>query len=472
MWLAAGTVALSGLATSVQAVTAQADTPGLERSDFDGDGSSDLVVGAPTTSSSAGAVSVLPGGAGGPGAQARKTVSQNTGSVPGSSEAGDRFGADTASGDVDGDGKLDLVVGAPGEDDTRGNADRGSVTILTGSSGLASGTSFTTGSDDARSPNSARLGTAVATGDFNGDGRDDVVAVGLGTGDNGGWLTWRNSATGATTTERLSFSGLTHADVATGDFNGDGYDDVAVTTVDRYGTGRAYEYQSSGANGLANSMAIQMSGGRTIDAGDVNGDGRDDIVIGQPVASETGSTGYSGGQVTVKFGQDYGLYYQGHTVAINQSTAGVPGAAEAGDSMGSSVALRDDDGDGALDIVTGLPGEDLTVSGVARKDAGSALVMRLASDGADALSVTEGTSLNQGAGGIGGAAESGDRMGSAVAGGDFSGNGSTGLVIGASGENSGDGTAVHRTAAGTSSYVGRSAAGTPSGGGLGSILAP
>ncbi|MCM2579652.1 hypothetical protein [Streptomyces meridianus] len=79
---------------------------------------------------------------------------------------------------------------------------------------------------------------------------------------------------------------------------------------------------------------------------------------------------------------------------------------------------------------------------------------------------------HHGAGGIGGAAESGDRMGSSVAGGDFTGDGATGLVIGASGENSGDGTTVHRTAAGTSSYVGRSVAGTSSGGALGSVLAP
>lgn len=109
---------------------------------------------------------------------------------------------DTAYGDVDGDRRLDLVVGAPGDDDTSGRTDRGAVTILTGRTGLASGTSFTIGSDDTRSTSSARLGTAVATGDLNGAGLNHVVAVGLGTKswDDGGWITWRDSASDKTTT--------------------------------------------------------------------------------------------------------------------------------------------------------------------------------------------------------------------------------------------------------------------------------
>ncbi|MDI3402318.1 FG-GAP repeat protein [Streptomyces cavernicola] len=205
-------------------------------------------------------------------------------------------------------------------------------------------------------------------------------------------------------------------------------------------------------------------------------DGYDDIVVGQPIASEaTGSTdsatGHSGGQVTVKLGKPGGLYYRGDATTFHQDTAGVPGAAEAGDSMGASIVVRDTDGDGTPDIVTGLPGEDLTKDGTARKDAGTALVLRLAAS-ADGITVASAESLHQGTGGIGGAPESGDRFGSAVAAGDLSGTGATDLAIGAPGENSGDGTIVHRTPSGTATYIGRTTIDTAKGGELGSVLAP
>ncbi|MGW3927548.1 hypothetical protein ACWECC_05535 [Streptomyces microflavus] len=71
------------------------------------------------------------------------------------------------------------------------------------------------------------------------------------------------------------------------------------------------------------------------------------------------------------------------------------------------------------------------------------------------------TSLSQGTGGIGGGGETGDHLGTAV---------TTGLVLGAAGENNGDGTNIYRPATGTASFLGKGIAGTPTGSGLGSVL--
>ncbi|WP_433397677.1 FG-GAP-like repeat-containing protein [Streptomyces sp. CA-146814] len=469
--MAAAVLVMSSLCCLAWPGAAQA-APGQvpsNRADFNNDGIADLIAGVPQASSAAGQVSILPGSGNGPSSTGLKVITQS-GAVPGSPEPGDRFGADVAYGDVDGDGRTDLAVGSPGEADSV-NKERGNVIVLTGSSQLTQGDYFTTANDDPRNPAMARLGTAVAMGDITGDGLDDVVGVGLGSGGSGGWLVWRDSATKKATTLRLTFEDLKYVDVAAGDFNGDGFDDVAVTTVDRHGRARAYEYQSAGRTGLTYAMAIQMGAGRTIDAGDIDQDGRDDIVIGQPASPEVDPAygGTIGGQVTVKLGQDYGLYYRGHTTTISQSTPNVPGEAEEGDAMGASVALRDLNGDKTLDIVTGLPGEDSTVNGVTSADAGSVLLLHLSAT-ADGIALKSATGLSQGTGGIGGAGEPGDQFGSAVTAGDFTGNGTTGLVLGASGENNGDGTTIYRTATGTAAFLSKSIAGAPSGSRLGSVL--
>ncbi|MGW0863926.1 FG-GAP repeat protein [Streptomyces sp. NPDC002611] len=457
--VASAVLAVSGLT----ALPAHAAGPGTPY-DFDASGSSDLVAGTPGTASAAGSVTVLPGSAAGPAATGRRTLTQDTGSVPGAAEPGDRFGAATAAGDLDGDGRLDLVVGSPGENDTSGNADRGSVTVLTGASGLTAGTSFTTGPHWGPSA-SARLGTDVEVGDVDGDGLDDAIGLGPGTSGSGSWLVWRDSATGAVHTHGVSFDAAVAIDGAVGDFDGDGYDDLAVTTVDTHGTGKVFEF-TGGPDGLTGGFGAQVPPGRALDSGDIDKDGHDDLVVGQPLAAD--AQGRAGGQVTIKRGHAWGLNHPGDTVTVHQDTDGIPGTAEAGDALGTSVALRDVDGDGVLDVLAGAPGEDLTVDGSARADAGAGLVLRLTTG----LTVASAHALNQGAGGISGAAEAGDRFGADVAAGDFTGTSSTGLAIGAPGENSGDGTVVHIGADGTGVFIGPAAAGTPADGGLGTVLAP
>lgn len=137
--------------------------------------------------------------------------------------------------------------------------------------------------------------------------------------------------------------------------------------------------------------------------------------------------------------------------------------------MGSSVALHDLNGDNTLDIITGLPGQDSTVGTVTSADAGSVLLLNLSTT-PDGITLQGATGLSQGTGGIGGGGEPGDQLGTAVTAGNFTGNGTTGLVLGAAGENNGDGTTIYRTATGTASFLGKGIAGAPTGSRLGSVL--
>jgi hypothetical protein len=94
-------------------------------SDVDEDGVLDLLVGAPGEDRGRGRVTLLRGVALGIDRQNAATMTQGSRGIPGHREAGDRFGAQVATVDVTGDGRQDLVVGAPGEND-----DRGSLTVV------------------------------------------------------------------------------------------------------------------------------------------------------------------------------------------------------------------------------------------------------------------------------------------------------------------------------------------------------
>ncbi|MFF9895601.1 FG-GAP and VCBS repeat-containing protein [Streptomyces longispororuber] len=481
VWLAVGGVVLGGTAAVGTGAAAYADTgtgtgagtatgtsPGISTSTSPGTGTAgnaaDLVTAVPRAHADRGALTVVPGGAGGPDAAARKALTQSSPGVPGLDEPGDAWAAATALGDLNGDGHPDLVIGAPGEDDTSGHRDRGAVTMLYGPD-LTSGTDFQLSEDFAYAK--ARFGAAVAAGDFNKDGKDDVFAVSTGTG--GSWAARFSTGHEAAGTFQSGERAIDHPAATSGDFDHDGYADAALTYRDAAGHGRLVWFKGT-RSGLSRVGHLSAKGGRSVAAGDVNGDGYDDLVVGQPYTAESGAR--AGGQVTVVNGGPGGP--AGGATTVHQATPGVPGAAEAGDALGWSVAAADVDGDGCADVLTGAPGEDITRAGETRTDAGTSLLLkgsRSGLTGAGALAVSQDEPD------VPGVTETGDRLGSSVALADFDGSGHPDLAVGADGEDRGDGTVLHvgtdqngtvLRASGT--YYGRARLDTPAGAHLGQVL--
>ena len=313
--------------------------------DVDGDGYADLIVGAQGYATAAGQVTLYHGGAAGLDAALPWTAS---GANP-----GDRLGSTVGTaGDVNGDGFSDLVAGAWGHDDPA-NTNAGRVYVYHGAAlelgGMPAFTTFGESTYD-------YFGNAVTAGDVNGDGYADV-AVGAGGYD--GWRgkvhVYYGSAAGLGQSGRDpdwtavgentgdAFGGV----VAVGDFNGDGYADLAVAATDYLtSTGKVYVYYGS-VTGLGDTPAWTATGtteynqfGKAVaTAGDVNGDGYADLAI---VA--IGYDGYDGwvwaGKVFV---------YHGSALGLGEN----PAWTAAGQDARSVATAGDVNGDGYADLVVG-----------------------------------------------------------------------------------------------------------------------
>ncbi|MEW2808673.1 FG-GAP-like repeat-containing protein [Streptomyces massasporeus] len=405
------TALTTGLLTALPATTATAAPAAGPTADFNGDGYGDVAFAAPYAKvdgkGMAGYVAVVYGGATGLDPAKHTVISQNTAGVPGAAEAEDSFGEAIAPADLNGDGYTDLAVGSPGED-VGDDVDGGSVTVLWGSaSGLRNGTTV---KDPAVSGHD-HWGTLLTAGDFDGDGKPDLAASAYADPYvvRGPFTT--TGTTGAVQRVALPETSYSVDAMAAGDTNNDGRSDLALTYRVRlnetgsWSKGAAY---LGTATGLDTSLPRPLNGGTSIALGDIDGDGYDEIALGNVFSKEDDHSGSLGGRVVVIRGSEGGPVNGDAPMAeLTQDSEGVPGADEADDGFGSALSIGDTNADGYGDLAIGVVFEDVGTV----ENAGATILMNGSASG---VSRTGARTVTQDTAGVPGSAEADDYFGSDV----------------------------------------------------------
>jgi len=341
--------------------------------DINGDGYADFAIGAPNFDqgeSNEGKAFVWYGRAGAVSPAARAEFDSN--------QVNAVFGTSLALGDIDGDGYADVLSGAPAYD--FGHSDEGVLFAYFGGGELLS-------SAHAAQLSSGQTGdslgvTVDGAGDVNGDGFSDVI-VGApnfdgGEVNEGRALIYTGSASGLNAVpfrilqENQASAAFGQSVSAAGDVNNDGLGDVLVGApgfdAGQTDEGTAFLYLG-GSNVAAarfESNQVGAAMGRSVaGAGDVNGDGYADVIVGAPQA-EVAGVGNEVGRA---------LIYFGSSGQIDTSPDALLSGTQAQQAFGSSVASAGDgNGDGFADVIVGAPNTDVTDTGTTIADSGEAYV--------------------------------------------------------------------------------------------------
>ena len=295
--------------------------------DFNSDGYDDVVVGIPGEDDGpvidAGAIEYIPGSPMGLTISGQMFITQNSGGVTGTAEANDAFGSALAAGDFDGDGYADLAVGIPFED--WAGTDEGSVHVFYGSS---IGPGVTTPNDEVwsagegsaagTSDDSNRCGTALAVGDFDSDGYDDL-AIGCP-----GYDIGTATEAGAVLVVYGSAGGLNGSDL-----------------------------WDQGTSGVTNAPEDDDRFGRELTSGDYDDDGYDDLAIAVP--TESFGASLRNGIVQVLFGSSSGITDVGDVLLAQDGGGDVGGTPANEEYWGQALTSGDYDDDGYDDLAVGSP---------------------------------------------------------------------------------------------------------------------
>lgn len=408
----------------------------LAMGDFDNDGYDDLAIGISGAringQDSAGAVQIIYGSEAGLDANRVEEWSRGSEGINGTVTAFDMFGRELTAGDYNGDGYSDLAIGAPSAD-VNGVEDAGAIHILYGrAAGLrALGNELLTQDTNGFLASPAEVndffGQVLTTGDFNGDGVDDL-AVGTPREDNGEafvdagsvqiffgqggtvgdwgiirfglvanpqhWTADSNAYVEGVMEPNEQFGYALSA----GDFDGDGYDDLAVgIPFESHGSGAsallaggAVSVFRGGATGLVATaasparlwhqdspdmvdvVAAHEWFGTSLIAADFNNDGYDDLAIG---VNGNVLFGVNIGSVHVMYGSGGGLTAAGNELVYD------PLHPDGGDNFGGNTTAGDYNGDGFAELVVGASYDQ--PPGVAADNSGS--VLTFGSDGSGVL---------------------------------------------------------------------------------------
>lgn len=376
----AGLLLVAGATAPHVAALAHASTGAVKqtRGDFNGDGFADLAIDAQSANGGAGAVIVMYGSTSGLTTTRSQYWALGMPGVAGPrrTAAGDGFGAALTVGDFNGDGYADLAIGVPG---------KGGVLVLYGSrAGL------TTAGSQWLAGVGLLSGSALAAGDLNSDGFDDL-AVGAPFATVGGvagagivevHYGSRSGLAGVTrgTAQRLTeatpgMPGVTApvindgfgASLAVGRFRGGRFAGLAVGIPNNSNVGAVdVLYGSTTGVTVKGGQYLQGvyrfgSSGFALAVGDFKGNGFDDLAVGSPNANITfGQTG----AIEIHYGSSAGLGNVTAGTAQNfaELSPGMPGPPMAGsDEFGYAVITGDFNGDGIADLAVGVAGKSSAI---------------------------------------------------------------------------------------------------------------